>query len=180
MNQDMLLWNEVSDLQIDIFFAEDNGDEDALIKNTYKLFFKLDDNLSYDMAAAIGWDWNYTSDDPTAIVLSWLEKDDALYSPFYDEEFVATYFETANALLTESNEKMETGQADNKSGDAFGLVTVIYSVVLFLLGISNSFENRKNKYALIGISLVSFIIATVYMLTLPLPEGFSLLGFFSA
>lgn len=179
MNQDMLLWNEISDLQIDILFAQDNKEEAVLNQSSNKLFFKLNDNLSEEMATAIGWDFDYKSEDPQEIVLAWLEKDEALQSPFTEEDFIATYFEKANALLGESQEKMEAGQKDNSNGDAFGLVTVIYSVVLFLLGIASSFDNRKNRNAVIIISLVSFIIATIYMLTLPLPAGFSITSFFS-
>jgi hypothetical protein len=178
MNQDMLLWNEISDLQIDILFAQDNEDEAVLNQSTNKLFFKLNDNLSEEMATAIGWDFDYKSEDPQEIVMAWMEKDEALQSPFSEESFIATYIEKANTLLGESQEKMEAGERDNKNGDAFGLVTVIYSVVLFLLGIAGSFDNRKNRNAVIIISLVSFIIATIYMLTLPLPDGFSITSFF--
>ncbi|HEX3020878.1 MAG TPA: hypothetical protein VHP81_00605 [Lachnospiraceae bacterium] len=178
MNQDMLLWNEISDLQIDILFAQDNKNEAVLNQSSNKLFFKLNDNLSEEMATAIGWDFNYTSEDPQEIVQAWMEKDEALQSPFTEEDFITTYFEKANALLGESQEKMEEGQKDNTNGDAFGLVTVIYSVVLFLLGIAGSFDSRKNRNAVIIISLVSFIVATIYMLTLPLPAGFSITSFF--
>ncbi len=177
INQDMILWNEISDLQIDILYAQDNDDNEMLIKSTNKLFYKLTDNLTTDMAEAIGWDPDDQSDDPTEIILSWMENDIALQSPFTNESFTDTYFEDANTLLTESQDKMEAGQKDNKNGDAYGLVTVIYSVVLFLLGIAGSFQSKKNKYAIITISLVSFLIATIYMLTLPLPDGFNLISF---
>ena len=69
LNQDMALWNDISDIQIDILFAQDNEDEETLIKSTNKLFYKLNDNLTNGMAEAIGWDWNYISDDPKEIIL---------------------------------------------------------------------------------------------------------------
>jgi hypothetical protein len=178
MMQDMLLWNEISDLQIDVLFAQENGDEAALSQSAYKLFFKLNDNLSEEMASALGWNWDYTSEDPTEIILAWMEKDEALVSPFSEESFTDTYFVSANALLEESAAVLEDGQKDNSNGDAYGLVTVIYGVVLFLLGIAGSFKSVKNKNIIIAISLISFLVATIYMFTIPLPNGFSLASFF--
>lgn len=180
MMQDMLLWNEISDLQIDIFFAQDNGDATALAQSANKLYFKINDNLSDEMASAVGWSWDYASDDPTETVLTWMEKEEALVSPFSQEGFTSTYFESANALLSESAAVMEEGGKDNSNGDAYGLVTVIYGVVLFLLGIAGSFKSDKNKYVIIAISLVSFLIATIYMFTIPMPTGFSIASFFAA
>lgn len=42
MNQDMLLWNDVSDMQMEISFAQENGDEVTVDKTCYQLFFKLE------------------------------------------------------------------------------------------------------------------------------------------
>lgn len=181
MNQDMLLWNDISDMQMTILFAQANDDQLTLDRTCYQLFYKLDENLSEDMAQSIGWDYQLSQaeyDDPTATVLAWLEEESSMTSPFFDEDYVASYFTAANDLLAESQATLEQGRKDNANGDAFGLVTVIYSVVLFLLGISGSFKNTKNKYALVIISLVAFAGATIYMLTLPLPTGFNLMGFF--
>ena len=103
---------------------------------------------------------------------------EAYTSPFFDEEYTATYFPAANDLLTQSQDELEIGKEANANGDAFGLVTVIYSVVLFLLGIAGSFKSLKNKYAIVGVSFVAFAIATIYMLTIPMPLGFSVASFF--
>ena len=177
MMQDMLLWNEISDLQIDILFAQSNDNEDALENSTNKLYFKLFDNLSEEMAEAIAWDFEDANEDITNSVLKWMEKGEALESPFANEAFFEKYFVDANALLEESAEVLEQGKKDNSNGDAFGLVTVLYSVVLFMLGIAGSFKAQKNKYVIIGISLIIFLIATIYMFTIPLPTGFSITSF---
>jgi hypothetical protein len=50
-------------------------------------------------------------------------------SPFEQESFTDTYFQAANDLLAQSEEALEQGKKDNGNGDAFGLVTVIYSYV---------------------------------------------------
>ena len=178
MMQDMLLWNDVSDLQIDILFAQEQGDDAAVAQSANKLFFKLQDNLSESMATAIGWSFDYASDDPTEIVLTWMQKEEAMVSPFADEAFISSYFVAANDLLAQSESAMAQGTKDNEDGDAFGLVTVIYGVVLFLLGIAGTFKSNKNKYAVIAVSIVSFVIATIYMFTIPLPTGFSITSFF--
>lgn len=73
---------------------------------------------------------------------------------------------------------LEQGQKDNAHGDAFGLVTVIYSIVLFLLGIAGSFKSTTNKMVVIIIGIIGLIAASIYMLTLPLPTGFSLFSYF--
>lgn len=176
MMQDMLLWNEVSDLQIDILSAQDREDAGAVDQLCYKLYFKLNDNLSEEMAKALGWE--QPGDDPMATVLAWLEKDESLISPFDNEDFGDHYFESANALLNQSHEKLEEGKQDNRNADTYGLVTVIYGVVLFLLGINSTIKGRKNKIALTVISLAGFVVATVFMLTIPMPTGFSIASFF--
>ena len=181
MSRDNMLWNEVSDMQMTILFAKDAGDDLTVEKTCYQLFYKLDENLSEQMAEAVDWNHSLTQadyDNPTATVLAWLEEENSMTSPFFDEAFVSGYFDTANELLIKSQETLSQGREDNANGDAFGLVTVIYSVVLFLLGICGSFKNSKNKYALLGISMVAFLCATIYMFTLPMPTGFELFGFF--
>lgn len=181
MNQDMLLWSAISDMQLEISFAQNNGDNATVEKVCYQLFYKLDENLSENMAAAIGWNYIMSEEeynDPEGTVLAWLQTDKAYTSPFFDEAYVSGYFETANKLLSQSQEELEKGKISNQNGDAFGLVTVIYSVVLFLLGIVSSFKNTKNKYAIVFISLAAFLFATVYMFTIPMPNEFSITGFF--
>ena len=182
MNQDMLLWNDISDMQMEISFARTGGDDATVEKVCYQLFYKLDENLTERMAEVIGWNYILSEEeanDPGGTVLAWMEKDKAYSSPFFDEEYVAGYFETANDLLAQSQEELENGKRANANGDAFGLVTVIYSVVLFLLGIVSSFNITKNKIAIVTISLVAFLFATVFMFTIPMPTGFSIGSFFA-
>ena len=88
------------------------------------------------------------------------------------------YFVTANELLAESQELLEQGQKDNANGDKFGLVTVIYSLVLFMLGIIGVFKKLPNRKVVLAISIVGLIIATIYMLTIPMPTDFSFTSYF--
>ncbi len=178
--QDMLLWNEVSDLQSELFFELDaeTPDQNEIDLISYKIYFKLHENLTAEMAAQIAWPDATEGENPTDVVLSWIENEAAVTSPFYNEEFVNSYFDTALILLADSEAELEKGGASNTNGDAFGLVTVIYSVVLFLLGIASSLKSKNNKNIIVLFSLVSFLASTIYMFTIPIPDGFSIMSFF--
>ncbi len=175
--QDMILWNDIADMQLDLQYAIDTDDSATAEQISTKMYHKLNENVSEDMANMIMWTYPDVTSDYTTTIWSWLDAPEAWNTPFGDEEFVATYFVTANELLEQSNAILEQGKEDNKDGDAFGLVTVIFSVSLFLLGIIGTIKNEKNRYILLGISIVSVLLATIYMLTLPLPTGFNLFGF---
>ena len=101
-------------------------------------------------------------------------------SPFEMPGLMESYFEDANKLLEESQKLLDEGQRDNSNGDAFNLVNVIYSVVLFLLGIVGVFKKIPNRVVLLFISVVILVIATIYMLTLPMPTGFDFGSFFAS
>ena len=183
LSNDMELWNEISDLQIKIAFDTDKNDNDAVEKECYTLYSKINDNLSDAMAEKLSWnleELSKNSDDAKDIITTWIsEYPNSLVSPFNDEEFTQSYFDEANRLLEESNEVLKQGQADNAHGDAYGLVTVLYSITLFLLGISSSFHKPGFKYAIVIISIITFVVATVYMFTIPMPTGFNIANYFS-
>jgi uncharacterized BrkB/YihY/UPF0761 family membrane protein len=88
------------------------------------------------------------------------------------------YFEEANALLEESRALLKEGQQDNTNGDTYNLVNVIYSLVLFMLGIVGIFKRLPNRVVLLIIAIVALIAATIYMFTIPMPTGFSLGNYF--
>ena len=73
---------------------------------------------------------------------------------------------------------LEQGKKDNANGDAYGLVTVIYSVVLFMLGIVGTFKRLPNRTIVLCVAIAGFLFATIYMITIPLPTGFNLLSYF--
>ena len=100
-------------------------------------------------------------------------------SPFDVEGTVDKYFSEAYALLEESQKLLEEGQKDNANGDAYNLVNVIYSVVLFMLGIVGIFKRLPNRTVVLGIGVFFLVLATIYMCTIPMPTGFSFSSFFS-
>ncbi len=166
LTQDMMLYNEVNNLLIDQVYAEESGDTAQVEALDWKINEYIMGNFSEELADAMLW----ASEES--------ETSEETVSPFEMEGFIESYFDSANELLTESEAVLEEGSADNTNADSYGLVTVIYSVVLFLLGIVGTFKNQKNRFALICISGAAFLIATVYMLTIPMPTGFSFNNFF--
>lgn len=179
MMQDMILWSEIGDLQLEILFAQENGDQATVQKDANKLYFKCMEQLSDSMADEIMWDFDAYSDmEPEDAISHWLDLDEAVTSPFSSQEYVDAYFADANEVLAESEALLEQGKKDNASGDAFGLVTVVYSVVLFMLGIAGTFKRLPNRTLITAIAIVGFVVATIYMFTLPMPTGFNFLSFF--
>ena len=123
---------------------------------------------------------NYMNENGTEIIheaLEWAEKNNA-DSPYDMPGIYDKYFEEANALLEESRALLKEGQQDNTNGDTYNLVNVIYSLVLFLLGIVGIFKKLPNRVVLLGIAVVALIAATIYMFTIPMPTGFSLGNYF--
>ncbi|MGN1339198.1 MAG: hypothetical protein ACI4WS_02795 [Oscillospiraceae bacterium] len=173
--QDMQLWNTISDYQVGILYADKTGDEDKMYENAYKILFICTDNLTAEMAELIGYDFSFDADG----IIDWvLHGETSTTTPFNDEDFVNGYYLDAQAVLDESAAVLEEGQADNTKGDTFNLVTVIYSVVLFMLGIVGTFRRLPNRFIITGVAIAGLIFATVYMFTIPFPTGFNFLSFF--
>lgn len=160
--QDMMLWNEISDVLIESSYAEEKNDTEAVEKYDWKLEKLLNDNCSAELAQAI----------------TWAMEQDEDTSPFDKEGFTDSYFTDAKEMIAEADKLLEQGKKDNANGDAFGLVTVIYSVVLFLLGIVGTFKRLPNRYVILGVAIVGFLFATIFMFTIPMPTGFNILSYF--
>ena len=160
--QDMMLWNEISDVLIESSYAEEKNDTEAVEKYDWKLEKLLNDNCSEELAQAI----------------TWAMEQDEDTSPFEKEGFTDSYFTDAKEMVAEADKLLEQGKKDNANGDAFGLVTVIYSVVLFLLGIVGTFKRLPNRYVILGVAIAGFLFATIFMFTIPMPTGFNILSYF--
>lgn len=78
----------------------------------------------------------------------------------------------------ESQNLLEEGMRDNTKGDSYMLVTVIYSLTLFLLGIVGTFKNMPNRITVMAIAFVCLVFAFIYMCTIPFPTGFEKMNFF--
>ena len=162
--QDMLVWNSILDYQFDAEIAEMDGRTEEAELIGAKIQKLMYDNCSEEMLDAIIWS---------------ADQEDFV-SPFEKEGFIESYYTDAAALLDESQTLLEQGQQDNANGDRYGLVTVVFSVVLFLLGIMGIFKNLPNRRLLLVISVVLLAAGTVFMLTIPMPTGFDLFSYFGS
>ena len=160
--QDMITWNDINEANLNYQYAESKNDKAEMEKYQYQIDQLMSDNCTEEFLEAINWAMD--------------QKENV--TPFMKDGYTESYFAEAQATIEESDKLLEKGKKDNANGDAFGLVTVIYSVVLFLLGIAGSFNHKANKYAVVIIALVAFVIATIYMFTLPMPTGFNITSFF--
>ena len=88
------------------------------------------------------------------------------------------YFAVAQENVGQSQELLEEGMRDNTKGDSYNLVTVIYSLTLFLLGIIGTFKDMPNRITVLLIAVGFLIFAFIYMCTIPLPTGFGQMNFF--
>lgn len=158
--QDMLTWNSIMDYRFDVELALAKGDTESADLIEEKIDLLIADNCSEEMQAAIEW------------------ADEQGLTPFDKEGFVDSYYENALAKLDESQTLLEQGMKDNLCGDRYGLVTVIYSLVLFLLGIVGVFKRLPNRRLMLVVSLVLLIVTTVFMLTIPMPTGFDFFSYF--
>jgi hypothetical protein len=163
--QDTLIYNEVNSLDIDLVFAEEKNDKAEVERLEWKLAEMIEGNMTPELEEA--YNWSIEQNNAT----------DETVTPFMKEGFTEAYFERALELLEESQAKLDQGSTDNQNDDSFGLVTVVYSVVLFMLGIAGVFKSKKNKVAVVAISCAAFLLATIYMFTLPLPTGFDFLSY---
>ncbi len=157
---DLMAWNTAIDYSIDAEVAEMKGstEEAEIYRNKMETY--INQNSSEIMTEAIS------------------KMDSDMVSPFQVEGTVEKYFTHSNELIEESQNLLEEGKADNAHGDAYNLVNVIFSVVLFLLGIVGIFKSLPNRAVVLIVAVVGDVLATIYMCTIPLPTGFNILSFF--
>ena len=163
--QDYLTYNELNSMEIDLAYANERGDEDEVARLEWKLSEMKAANMSAEFQEA--YDWALEQSNETG----------ELVTPFEMEGYSDSYYEDAQSVLDEAQAIMEQGEKDNTNGDAYGLVTVIYTVVLFVLGIVSTFKSRSNRVTLTAVAICAFVISTVYMLTIPMPTGFNLISY---
>jgi hypothetical protein len=137
--QDMEIWNKITALRIELDYE-------------WKLDQVMADNVYDEFSAAIDW-----ADAQTEYA-----------SPFEMEGYVDSYYTDAAAMYDEGYAKIAEGDEHNHNGDVLGLVTVIFAVVLFLLGIANSFKNNTTKFVISIVSFAALVWGVVVMIGIPI------------
>lgn len=159
---DLFAWNTILNLQIDLETAREKGKKDEEKVIEAKIQKIMNGSCSPKLSEAI----------------SSTNLQEKTNSPFEKEEFVNSYFEKSKELLVKSQQTLEEGKQDNLRGDSYKLVTVIYSLVLFLLGIVGILKDFQSRKLLFIISVGILIFGIIYMLTIPMPTGFNIANFF--
>ena len=158
---DVMTWNKIVDYSFEMTLAEIDHDQKKM------------DLLKEKVQ-------NYTKQNASDILtegIDWMKESDAA-SPFEMPGIYEKYFGKANEMYDEAHELLKEGQNDNARGDAYNLATVLFSMVLFLLGIVGVFKRLPNRIMILTIAVVILAGATIYMLSIPLPTGFNVFSFF--
>jgi len=158
---DYMAWNIINDYCHDLELATADGDQTKIDRLNEKLEIFKKQSVSDTLAEGMKWMEENNED-----------------NPFNMPGMTEKYFESAQGKLDQSQELLEEGKRDNTKGDSYNLVTVIFSLTLFLLGIVGTFKNMPNRIAVLTIAAVALFIAVIYMCTIPLPTGFGHMNFF--
>ena len=158
---DYTAWNTVKEYYFELDLAKADGKKEIIDLCEKKIEEFKKQNISSYLAEAIEWMEKNNKDDP-----------------FSMPGLIDKYSESAKATFSDSQELLAEGKRDNTKGDSYQLVTVIYSLTLFLLGIVGTFKNMPNRITVLGIAVFFLIFAIVYMCTIPLPTGFDKMNFF--
>lgn len=158
---DYMAWNVAKDYYYDLEAAKVAGDQIKIELLNYKIEAFKKENISDNLREGIQWMETNNEDNPFKM-------------PGMSEK----YFETAEENLSQSQELLEEGMRDNTKGDSYNLVTVIYSLTLFLLGIIGTFKDMPNRITVLLIAFGFLVFAIIYMCTIPLPTGFGQMNFF--
>ena len=157
---DNMTWNKIVDYSFEMALAEIDGNKDKAELIEEKLRTYAEQNSSDILLEGIEW-----------------MKENEADSPFEMPGIADKYFGDAKGMFEDAHNLLEEGQNDNARGDAYNLVTVLFSMVLFLLGIVGIFKRLPNRVMILIIAVIILAGATIYMLTIPLPTGFNLFSF---
>ncbi len=88
------------------------------------------------------------------------------------------FFEESEQISNQATQVREDGDWNNLASDSFGLVAVFYSLCLFLFGMVGFYKHLGSRKIVFAAGCIVFVIATVYMLSLPLPKNFNFANYF--
>ncbi len=143
---------EVNDMKDDIIYSQwkDNTEKGDTEDAAY-FFTKLSDGLQKDL------------------------KDDPKDVSEYEKEQTA-YLDSINARMKESEELNDSakvlltkGNNANKVGDDFTLCTVLFTIVLFFLGLASLKTHSAMQKTYVILAVVILVLSLVRMVTIPFP-----------
>ena len=158
---DFMLWNTVKDYFYELETAKLDGDQAKIDLINEKIETFETENASDILIEGVKWMEENNED-----------------TPFKMPGMTEKYFEDAQGRIDQSQALLEEGMQDNRKGDSYTLVTVIYSLCLFLFGIVGTFKNIPNRIVILIIAIVCLAGNFIYMCIIPLPTGFGNMDFF--
>ncbi|MCQ2521227.1 MAG: hypothetical protein MJ105_02515 [Lachnospiraceae bacterium] len=90
-------------------------------------------------------------------------------SPFANEKFQNLYFEKSEKLTKESEAALAAAEEYGKHASSYHFVSLLFSALMFLLGINKAFKGFRNCLIVFCVAMVLFIPAIIFMFTLPAP-----------
>ena len=156
--QDAEVWASIQNYALDEKAARDEGDE-AKAQVARAKIEALQAMCSPEFKAAIDWALQTGK------------------SPFEKEGYAESYYKDAKDLVKEAQDILATGKQDNLNSDRYGLVSVVYALVLFLLGITGTFKHNPNRIGIMATAVLLLAIGLVLMFSIPMPAGFDLRHF---
>lgn len=149
--QDLDTWNQISGLQVDLEYAQYSGKADEAEAAQYKINMIM-----------------YSVSDKLAQGMEWAGAQKEYSTPFEKEGFIDSYYDEAEEIMNEGYLKIKEGNIANDLGDKQGLVTVVFAVVLFMLGIVGTLKNFKIKLIIACFSIAALIFGITVMTGVPL------------
>ena len=96
----------------------------------------------------------------------------------FDEYSQESFYADSEELANQATKVREEGDKNNLAHDSFGLVSLLYSLCLFLFGMLGFYKERTMKKVVFAVGVAVFVGATIYMLSLPLPDNFNFANYF--
>ena len=155
---DAAVWSSIQNYTFDAQAAIDEGD-DAKLQIANAKIEALQEKCSPELKKAIDWALETGK------------------SPFEMEGYSESYYTEARELVKKSQDILATGKQDNLNSDRYGLASVIYSLVLFLLGIAGTFKHSPNRIGVVATAVVMLVVGLILMFSIPMPAGFDLFHF---
>ncbi len=152
LENDMNVYNEILNMNYDIEYARKSNNEAETKRLEDKLAMYEKNNVSTDLKTAI--DWAKTQPEGT--------------TPFASQDLMDSYYNDAKIKKDEGTALLNSGQEDNSHSDVLGLSTVIYSTVLFLLGLMSSIKSSKLKVTMLIFSGILVVYAAALMFSVPM------------
>jgi hypothetical protein len=142
---------EMNDFKDDIIYSEWKKNNERNDPDAPYFFSKLSEGLQKDL-----------KDNPSDISEYEKEQSERLAE-------IDTRFKHSEDTLKSAGNLLQKGQDSNKYGDDFTLCTVLFTIVLFFLGLASLKTKQSQQKAFVIMACVVLLLSIVKMVTVPFP-----------